>query len=159
MIEGEPGAGGIGAEAIIRALDLAPHPEGGYFRETFRSAAPDRGRPAQSAIIYLLAAGQRSHWHRVTDADEIWHFHGGSPLILCRSRDGRKVERSRLGADILNGERPQIVVPAGVWQAASPLGAWSLVGCTVAPAFDFAGFELAAPGWAPIEDGASEGTQ
>jgi uncharacterized protein len=136
---------------IVQALDLAPHPEGGYFRETFRHAGQCGGRGLQTAILYLLAEGQRSHWHRVTDADEIWHFHGGAPLALLRSGDGRRVERAILGASVLTGEMPQIVVPAGVWQSASPMGAWTLVGCTVAPAFEFSSFEMAPPGWAPGE--------
>ena len=126
---------------VIAALGLEPHPEGGWFRETWRE-------PATTAIFYLLGAGERSHWHRV-DATEIWHFYGGDPLELSVSADGRQVDRHVLGPDLAAGHRPQLVVPAGIWQAARPLGAWTLAGCTVAPAFRFSGFELAEPGWAP----------
>ncbi|HSI41233.1 MAG TPA: cupin domain-containing protein [Xanthobacteraceae bacterium] len=140
----------LSAEAVIRLLELRPHPEGGHFRETFRDSAVDAtGRAASTAIYFLLAAGERSHWHRV-DAVETWHWHAGAPLALSlASGDAGPVERVRLSADLLAGDRPQAVVPKGWWQAAEPLGAWTLVGCTVAPGFDFAGFELAAPGWAP----------
>lgn len=129
------------AEAVIRLLELAPHPEGGHFRETFRDAAGPDGRARSTAIHFLLAAGERSAWHRV-DAVEIWHFHAGAPLELALA-EGGTVTRIRLGTDLAAGERPQAVVPAGVWQSAEPLGAWTLVGCTVAPGFEFAGFELA----------------
>ena len=138
---------------VIRALDLAPHPEGGWFRETWRDPAPthqpgDRG--SGTAIYYLLRAGERSHWHRV-DATEIWHFYGGEPLELSvAARDGLSPSvRHVLGHDLAAGQRPQHVVGAGEWQAARPLGRWTLVGCTVSPAFDFAGFELAPDGWEP----------
>lgn len=138
------------ADEIIARLGLQPHPEGGHFRETFRSAdvtgSGDRG--ASTAIFFLLKAGERSHWHRV-DADEVWHHYAGAPLELSMSDDGRTTHHLRLGSDFGLGETPQIVVPRGVWQAARSLGNWTLVGCTVAPAFDFAGFELAPPGWAP----------
>ena len=126
---------------VIAALGLEPHPEGGWFRETWRE-------PATTAIFYLLRAGERSHWHRV-DATEIWHFYGGDPLELSVSADGRQVDRHVLGPDLATGQRPQLVVPAGAWQAARPLGAWTLAGCTVAPAFQFSGFELAEPDWEP----------
>ena len=129
---------------VVRLLDLSPHPEGGWFRETWRHAPPTAGeRGAGTAIYYLLQAGERSHWHRV-DAAEVWHFYAGDPLELAVA-DRRHV----LGADLAAGQRPQVVVPAGAWQAAVPLGAWALVGCTVSPAFDMAGFELAPPGFAP----------
>jgi predicted cupin superfamily sugar epimerase len=137
------------AEAVIAALGLRPHPEGGWFRETYRDPAPPGGRGASTAIYYLLAAGQRSHWHRV-DAAEVWHWYAGAPLALAVAAGGSAVERHRLGPDILAGERPQAVVPAGAWQSARSSGAWTLVGCTVAPAFEFSGFELAAPGWEPL---------
>jgi predicted cupin superfamily sugar epimerase len=137
-----------GAEEIIAALDLAPHPEGGWFREMFRDAAPSGERSASTAIYYRLKAGEASHWHRV-DAVEIWHWYGGDPLDLAVSADGARVEHIRLGGDILAGERPQGVVPQRAWQSARPLGAWTLVGCTVAPAFEFAGFEMAPPEWQP----------
>ena len=137
------------AAEVIAALGLKPHPEGGHFRETFRdaAAAPD-GRGASTAIYYLLQAGERSHWHRV-DAAECWHFYAGAPLHLAIFRDGKTRDDHRLGADLAAGERPQAVVPKGAWQSARSLGAWTLAGCTVAPAFDFAGFELAPPDWTP----------
>jgi hypothetical protein len=136
------------AEALIARLDLAPHPEGGHYRETFRHRPADGGRGAMTAIYFLLTAGQRSHWHRV-DAAEIWHYYAGAPLRLSVSQDGRATVAHRLGPAIAQGEAPQIVVPEGAWQSAESLGAWTLVGCTVGPAFDFAGFELAPKGWAP----------
>ncbi|HEY5208373.1 MAG TPA: cupin domain-containing protein [Stellaceae bacterium] len=131
------------AEAIIAALGLGPHPEGGWYRETHRDAAPPGTRAAVTAIYYLLRDGERSHWHRI-DATEIWHWYAGAALEL-----GIGAERVRLGSDLAAGERPQAVVPPHAWQSARSLGAWTLVGCTVAPAFDFAGFELAPPGWEP----------
>lgn len=136
------------ADDIIRALELRPHPEGGFYRETFRDAPGADGRAASTAIVYLLRRGERSHWHRV-DAAEVWHWYAGGPLRLMTSADGRTVRDHRLGGDIAGGERPQAVVPAGVWQAAEPLGAFALAGCTVAPGFRFEGFELAPPGWRP----------
>jgi predicted cupin superfamily sugar epimerase len=134
------------ADEIIARLGLKPHPEGGWFGETFRASGD--GRTACTAIYYLLRAGERGHWHRV-DADEVWHHYAGAPLELSLSEDGRTVRPLRLGVDFVLGEQPQIAVPKGVWQAARSLGSWTLVGCTVAPAFDFAGFELAPPGWRP----------
>lgn len=131
------------AEDVIRLLDLQPHPEGGHYRETWRHDTGDGTRGAGTAIYYLLRAGERSHWHRV-DAAEIWHFHAGDPLEL--RIDGKPF---RLGNDIAAGERPQIVVPAGAWQSAESSGAWTLVGCTVSPAFNFDGFELAPPDFQP----------
>jgi uncharacterized protein len=128
------------AAELIDLLDLAPHPEGGWYRETWRSPPYADGRSAGTAIYYLLEAGQLSAWHRV-DADETWHFYGGEPLELS-VRDGQQTKRLVLGNDLAAQERPQLVVPAGVWQAARPLGAFSLVGCTVAPGFTFEGFEL-----------------
>jgi len=136
------------AEEMITALGLMPHPEGGHFRETFRSPSPPGIRAAATSIYYLLAAGEQSHWHRV-DADEIWCFQAGEPLELLVSTDGETVERRIIGADVRRGDNPQAVVPQGAWQAARPLGSWTLVGCVVAPAFDFAGFEMAPPGWSP----------
>ena len=149
--EGDGAAAGVTskistADEIIARLGLRPHPEGGHFRETFR--APDRGRGASTAIFFLLKAGERSHWHKV-DADEGWHHYAGAALELSMSDDGHAVRRLRLGSDFGLGETPQIIVPRGVWQAARSLGSWTLVGCTVAPAFDFAGFELAPPDWQP----------
>lgn len=136
----------LSAEAVIALLGLVPHPEGGHFRETFRDDAGG-GRGASTAIYFLLRAGERSHWHKV-DAVEVWHWHAGAPLVLSIAGDGNRRDLV-LGGRLALGERPQGVVPAGAWQAAECRGAWTLVGCTVAPAFDFAGFELAPPGWEP----------
>ncbi len=130
------------ADETIAALGLAPHPEGGHYRETFRHAPAGGGRGAMTAIYYLLKAGERSLWHRV-DAAEIWHWYAGSPLALFMP------ERRILGPDLAAGELPQLIVPEGIWQSATSLGAWTLVGCTVGPAFEFAGFEMAPPGWRP----------
>jgi hypothetical protein len=131
---------------IIRLLDLKPHPEGGHFRETFRDDGVDRS--ASTAIYYLLREGERSHWHRV-DAVEVWHWYVGGPLELSLSKDGRTTATLVLGSNLAAGERPQLVVPKNVWQSARPLGAYTLVGCTVAPAFTFEGFEMAPPDWRP----------
>ncbi|MDN3566482.1 cupin domain-containing protein [Paeniroseomonas aquatica] len=139
---------GLAAAAVIAALGLRPHPEGGHYREVWRDAPAGGGRGAGTAILYLLAAGERSHWHRV-DAAEAWHWHAGSALALGLWAEGRGGEERRLGPDLGAGEAPFALVPAGCWQAARPLGAWVLVGCTVSPAFDFAGFEMAPPGWSP----------
>lgn len=137
------------AADVIALLGLEPHPEGGHFRETFRDAEPAGGRSHQTAIYFLLAAGETSRWHRV-DATEIWHWHAGAPLELSVAAEaGGPVVVHRLGADLAGGERPQGVVPKDAWQSARSTGAWTLVGCTVAPGFDFAGFELATPGWKP----------
>lgn len=134
------------ADAIIAELGLAPHPEGGWYVQTFRDeAGGPRGH--STAIYFLLKHGERSHWHRVLDAAEVWHFHAGAPLALD-IHDGAK-RRIVLGPDVLAGQRPQAVVPAGCWQQAESLGEWTLVGCTVAPGFDFAACELAPPGWQP----------
>jgi predicted cupin superfamily sugar epimerase len=139
---------------VIALLNLKPHPEGGHFRETFRDARLVEGpRSASTAIYFLLARGERSHWHRV-DAAEIWHWYGGAPLLLEIARQGDNVERATferiaLGCDFAAGERPQATVPPDAWQAAQTLGDWTLVGCTVAPGFDFSRFELAPPGWSP----------
>jgi predicted cupin superfamily sugar epimerase len=135
------------ASDIIAKLDLKPHPEGGHYRETFRDARLIDGRAASTAILFLLARGERSHWHRV-DAVEIWHYHAGAPLRLSIV-NGASEQIIRLGADIQNDEIPQVTVPAQAWQAAESLGDWTLVGCTVAPGFTFEGFELAPAGWAP----------
>jgi predicted cupin superfamily sugar epimerase len=135
------------AADIIRRLDLKPHPEGGHYRETFRDKHEVNGRAASTAILFLLARGERSHWHRV-DAVEVWHWHAGAPLKLSIV-DGAKEEIIRLGGDVHAGEIPQVIVPARAWQAAESLGDWTLVGCTVAPGFSFEGFELAPYGWKP----------
>lgn len=125
------------AAEIIALLELERHPEGGWYRQTFKDAF-------STAIYFLLEAGQESRWHRVRGSSEIWHFHAGAPLLL--SLPGADV---RLGADLAAGERPQGVVPVGEWQKARSLGDWTLVGCTVAPGFDFANFEMAEEGWEP----------
>lgn len=136
------------ADALIRALDLSPHPEGGHYKETYRHQPGDGTRGAGTAIYFLLRRGERSAWHRV-DADEIWHFHAGAAVEL-RIFDGTgRVTTHLLGADVLGGERPQVLVPARAWQTAMSLGEFSLVGATVTPAFEFSGFELAAPDWDP----------
>lgn len=137
------------AAQIIDRLGLRPHPEGGYYVETYRHLSDDGARGACTAIYYLLARGQCSHWHRV-DAVEVWNFHAGDPLRLSIHENGA-TRVVVLGGDVLAGQQPQAVVPAHAWQAAEPVGEWSLVGCIVAPAFDFAGFEMASPGWAPEE--------
>jgi hypothetical protein len=129
---------------LIAALELLPHPEGGYYREIFRDVAPRGGRAHSTAIYYLLREGEVSLLHRI-DAVEIWHFYRGAPLELTIVEEGKPAQRHMLGANIENGERPQIVVPAGAWQGARPLGAYTLVGCTVAPGFEFSSFELAPP--------------
>lgn len=136
------------ADQIIERLKLEPHPEGGWFRETFRDAAHTGGRSHGTAIYYLLKAGEASHWHRV-DAAEIWHWYAGETLALKLSHDGETSQIHHLGPDLAAGAQPQLIVPKGVWQAAEPLGAFTLVGCTVAPGFDFAGFEMAPKGWKP----------
>jgi hypothetical protein len=129
------------AEAIIRLLDLAPHPEGGFYRETWRHAPSDGGRGAGTAIYFLLPHGVENRWHRV-DASEIWHFYAGSPLELSIEEEGQPAWTRVLGTAFLDGERPQIEVPAGVWQRARSLGPWTLVGCTVSPAFLFERFHI-----------------
>jgi len=138
------------AAEVIRLLDLRPHPEGGHFRETFRDPRPGpiAGRGASTAIYYLLEAGDLSAWHRV-DAVEVWHWYAGAPLALTVSPDGHDLEGFHLGPDLAQRQQPQVVVPQLAWQMAESLGRWTLVGCTVAPAFDFAGFEMAPPGWRP----------
>lgn len=136
------------AAGIIARLGLQPHPEGGHYRETFRDTHVDaHGRPASTAIYFLLASGERSHWHRI-DAVEIWHYHAGAPLMLEIADDnGRRTVT--LGADLEAGQQPQGIVPPHAWQAAATTGDWTLVGCTVAPGFDFATFELAPKNWEP----------
>ena len=133
---------------IISLLGMRPHPEGGHFVETWRDVQPDGRRGAGTAIYFLLQAGERSHWHRV-DAAEIWHWYAGAPLEMSLSPDGVAVDVVTLGNDLLAGVRPQVIVPAGVWQSAVSTGEWTLIGCTVSPAFEFSGFEMAPPDWAP----------
>jgi uncharacterized protein len=135
------------AEEIITLLDLAPHPEGGHYRQTWVAEAAPGARPAGTCIYFLLKAGEHSHWHRV-DAAEIWLWHAGASLALSLAETAAGPARDlRLGADLGAGERPQGIVPAGFWQAARSLGDWTLVSCTVSPGFQFDGFELAAPGF------------
>ncbi len=124
------------ADDVIRLLGMKPHPEGGYYCETWRAVTDGSARAAGTAIYYLLRQGERSHWHRV-DAAEIWHWYGGAPLQLSLSETGRGMEERLLGNDLLSGERPQIIVPRFWWQAARTLGEWTLVGCTVSPGFQF----------------------
>lgn len=135
-------------EEIIQALKLAPHPEGGHFRETFRHEGGAGARGAGTAIYFLLKKGERSHWHRV-DAAEVWHFYAGAPLELSTSSTPGHVSVRVLGNDLKKGQLPQLVVEPGEWQAAQSLGEYTLVGCTVSPAFEFENFELAPPGFEP----------
>lgn len=136
------------AKDIIRALALQPHPEGGHYRETYRD--PDGGERGHStSIYYLLEVGDCSAWHRVRDAAEVWHYYAGAPLALTLSPDGESAESHRLGPNIDFGERPQVIVPRDWWQTAESLGEWTLCGCTVAPGFEFAGFEMAPADWRP----------
>jgi uncharacterized protein len=135
------------AADIIKRLDLKPHPEGGHFRETHRDEAGQQGRSHSTAIYFLLARGERSHWHRI-DAVEVWHYYAGDPLRL-EIVDGSKEMIVRLGPNLHADEVPQAVVPARAWQAAETTGDWTLCGCTVSPGFQFEKFELAAKGWSP----------
>jgi len=144
----------VDAAAIIARLGLVPHPEGGHYAETYRHRPQGGGRGSCTAIYYLLRPGERSHWHKV-DAVEIWHHYAGGPLALSLWQEGGPVQDIVLGPDLAAGQLPQAVVPEHVWQAAEPLDDWVLVGCTVSPAFDFAGFTLAAPGWRPPLTGAT----
>ena len=135
------------ADEIIARLALMPHPEGGWYRQTWVAEAQSGARPSGTAILFLLRAGERSHWHRV-DAVEIWHFHAGAPLVLslAETEDGPALEHV-LGPNLFSGQSPQVIVPENWWQAARSTGDWTLVGCTVSPGFRFEGFELAAPGF------------
>jgi len=140
----------LDADRVIAALEMQPHPEGGHYVETWRGGEGD-ARPTATAIYFLLRSGERSHWHRV-DADELWLHHAGAAIELSIATDGTpgsSVVRHRLGSDVTGGERPQIVVPAGAWQAADASGGAALVSCVVAPGFEFSGFELAPDGWEP----------
>lgn len=147
-----PASGGtLDAESIIRLLSLAPHPEGGHFAEMFRDSGGANGRAHSTAIYFLLRAGEKSQWHRV-DAAEVWHWYAGAPLSLVIA-DNEGVEVChRLGNNLLQEQRPQIVVPANAWQSAESLGDWTLVGCTVAPGFEFDGFEMAPDDWTPAAE-------
>jgi len=138
----------LSGDEVIALLELSPHPEGGHYRETFRDKAEAGQRGASTAIYFLLKAGERSHWHAV-DAAEGWHYYSGDPLLLEISPTGGPIAQVHLGSDLANGERPQAIVPAGHWQQARSLGKWTLVGCTVAPAFTFDGFTLTPPDFSP----------
>ncbi len=133
------------ADEIIAQLGLSPHREGGHYRQTW--IAPGEGRTSGTAIYFLLKSGESSHWHRV-DAAEIWHFYAGDPLVLSMADTAAGPRADHiLGPDLAAGQVPQIIVPPRHWQAARTTGDWTLVGCTVSPAFQFSGFELAAPGF------------
>ena len=136
------------AIAVRQALALAPHPEGGHYRELWRDHPISGERGAGTSILFLLAEGERSRWHRI-DAAEIWLWQAGAPLLLGIHAGPAGRQQVRLGPDLASGEALQAVVPARAWQEANSLGAWSLVSCVVVPAFEFAGFELAAAGWSP----------
>jgi hypothetical protein len=148
------GADALGAtdpRRLIDALGLEPHPEGGWYRETWRAESVDGGRPPATAILFLLEGGARSHWHRV-DATEMWLFHAGAALTLrIASGDEGPLREARLGGGVLAGERPQLRIAPGEWQSAEAERGWALVSCIVSPGFEFAGFDLAPPGWAPGE--------
>lgn len=137
--------------AVRDALGLSPHPEGGHYRELWRDRPQSGQRGAGTSILFMLAAGERSHWHRV-DAAEVWLWHAGAPLLLGTSAPGTEPRQMRLGPDLSGGETLQGVVPAHVWQDARSLGAWTVVSCVVAPAFEFAGFEMAPLDWSPPGD-------
>ncbi len=149
------------ADALIEQLELSPHPEGGWFRETWRAAADSSGRARGTGILFLLKSGEASHWHRV-DADEMWLWQRGDPLeLMIADDDAGPVRIAKLGGDVEAGEALQGLVPSGAWQAARALDSgwtgagaagYTLVSCIVVPGFDFAGFELAPPGWAPGKD-------
>jgi predicted cupin superfamily sugar epimerase len=138
----------LNAADIISALDLAPHPEGGWFREIFRDKTAAPGRAPSTAIYFLLESDQVSHWHRI-DSVEVWHWYAGAPLRLDISSSGEAIQSSTLSPNLADGHRPVGIVPAHAWQSAQSLGDWTLVGCTVAPGFEFSEFELAPPGWTP----------
>jgi predicted cupin superfamily sugar epimerase len=137
------------ARDLIETLALSPHPEGGWYRETWRAEAPPGGRAAATAILFLLDQGERSHWHKV-DATELWLFHAGSPLRLdTAASEAGPVRSVRLGPDVQQGEQPQVRIAPGEWQSATSDGGWTLVSCIVSPGFEFDGFTLAPPGWTP----------
>jgi len=142
----------LSADEIIVHLGLQPHPEGGYFRETFRDDVNTdaNGRAASTAIYFLLKAGEGSHWHTV-DGVEVWHWYSGAPLLLeiAHPSGPEAAEQIRVGPDLAAGQQPQAIVPPGHWQRAETTGDFSLVGCTVAPGFEFETFVLAEPGFVP----------
>lgn len=141
---------------LIRRLGMQPHPEGGHYVETYRDRPQGDGRGAVTCIHFLLQAGEVSAWHRI-DATEIWHFAAGDPLVLTLSANGEDCEASHLGSDLAVGQKPHVVLPPQCWQTAETLGSWTLASCVVAPAFAFAGFELAPPDWRP-RPGSSSGS-
>jgi predicted cupin superfamily sugar epimerase len=138
-------------QTIIKQLGLEPHPEGGWYRETWRADTSEAGRAWGTAIYFLLARDEVSRWHRI-DAAEIWHFYAGAALELSIAADAGPVTRRRLGPDLDAAEAPQLIVPPLAWQSARSLGDWTLVGCTVSPGFEFNTFELAEDGWRPGGD-------
>jgi uncharacterized protein len=142
-------AGEMNAASIIKKLGMQRHPEGGWYVQTFRDATAHNPRGHSTAIYFLLEAGDVSAWHRVKDAAEVWHYYAGAPIEITMHEEGRGVTRHQLGPDLFAGERPQHIVPAGYWQTAKSLGDWTLVGCTVAPGFEFSQFEMAEDGWEP----------
>ena len=145
----------LDAKDVIKELNMQPHPEGGWYIQTFRDedgGESNGSRGNSTAIYYLLEKGQRSHWHKVIDAAEVWLWHAGDTLELSISDDGKQVVKHALGMNLMSGERPQCVVGAGAWQSAVPMGAWTLVSCTVAPGFEFSSFEMAPDDWAPSQD-------
>ena len=139
----------VTAAELIGLLGLEPHPEGGFYKQTFADMASASGRPVSTLIYYMLTDRQSGSWHRLTDASETWHWYGGAPLTLAVSRDGRQISERILGVDFVAGQRPQIVIPANAWQRATCLGDWTLVGCSVAPGFQFSKWEQAPAGWEP----------
>ena len=142
-------AGDLAPAEIIRLLGMIPHPEGGHYVETFRAVPSQGERSTLTSIYYLLQADEVSAWHRI-DADEVWLWHAGGALALTLSPpNGQGATAHQLGPDLRARQRPQCVVPAGHWQTAETLGAWTLVSCAVAPGFSFDGFELAPADWRP----------
>ena len=138
----------LSAGEVISLLGLEPHVEGGFYRQTFADQLDASGRPISTLIYYMLTDKQAGAWHRV-DSAEVWHWYAGAPMKLSISRDGKAVTVHQLGSDLAAGQRPQCVVPPGAWQRAKVEGPWALVGCTVAPGFQFSKFEQAEPGWEP----------
>jgi uncharacterized protein len=126
---------------VIRLLKLRAHPEGGYYRETFRDSKQVEARAASTAIYFLLKQGEVSRWHRI-DAVEIWHWYAGAPIRLRIQVEHGPIETALLGTDFSRNQQPQVIVPARAWQTAETMGEWTLVGCTVAPGFEFEYFEL-----------------
>jgi uncharacterized protein len=136
-------------DSIIAQLGMSPHDEGGHFAEAWRGAETNEGRASGTSIYYMLRAGERSQWHRV-DATELWLFHAGGPLALDYVNAEGVVQRCTLGPALDSGEKLQVVVPAGCWQTAMPLGSWTLVACVMVPGFTPEGWELAPPHWTPV---------